>query len=167
MLWRLLLLLHCCCCNALPAEDCSEEFRWLGNLFQLHVTALYNAQCWLRWEILRDFKTKWETNSDYIGTSSLWYGSFLQERPKISFIFQVDFWVEVQNFLTFTFLSYSNYGAIFSSRDSFVEPLFSERQLGPLILVTKALSNSFTFSEVIHRWVKLKRFTFFYAEETL
>ena len=92
MLWRLLLLLHhCCCCNAQPAEDCSEEFRWLGNLFQLHVTALYNAQCWLRWEILRDFKTKWETNSDYIGTSSLWYESFLQERPKISFIFQVGF----------------------------------------------------------------------------
>ena len=103
MLWRLLLLHHCCCCNALPAEDCSEEFRWLGNLFQLQVTAaLHNTQCWLRWEMveMRDFKTRWETNSDHIDTPyfykiASWISSwFLSWSPEfshihISFIFKL------------------------------------------------------------------------------
>ena len=140
----LLLLHHCCCCNALPAEDCSEEFRWLGNLFQLHVmAALHNTQCWLRWEMvgMRDFKTRWETNSDHIDTPyfykiASWISSwFLSWSPEFSHIH-----------ISFIFKLRRN----FSSKDAFVEPLFSERQLGPLNLVTKASSNSFTFCEVIH-----------------
>lgn len=48
----------------------------------------------------------------------------------------------------FTFLSYSNYSAIFSSKDYFLNH-FSLKGNLPL-LATKALSNSFTFSELIH-----------------
>ena len=110
MLWRLLLLYCCCCCSSTAAAAAATLYQqktaqksFVGWEIFFNCTSrryiMHSAGCDGRW--LRYFKTKWETNSDYIGTSSMWYGSFLQERPKICFIFQVDFWVEVQNFLIF------------------------------------------------------------------
>ena len=87
-----------CCCSSTAAAAAATLYQqktaqksFVGWEIFFNCTSrryiMHSAGCDGRW--LRYFKTKWETNSDYIGTSSLWYGSFYKKGQKLVSYFKL------------------------------------------------------------------------------